>query len=255
MSGFLTLDQACEQQLGLLPDAGLIYARRAHLLPLTVADVGQAVCDFPVLISRNSHDASLMLSALTSFVPGHNLLADSQGWQAIYRPLIMQAYPCYCIVEAGRPQFIFAMDDSVLAIAGDALTDARGVLSSQAQRLTQHAQDLYDKERQTYLCLQQLKAHHLLRAIELQLQPEQGELQRIRGLMTIDEDKLHSLDGATLKALQQAGSLQLAQCMLNSLLQMNRLIQKHNQHAGSGALSFNRIQKLKIEIDRDSGFL
>ena len=251
MNGFYHLEQM--RALGVKPDAGLIYARRAHLLPLTVADVGQAVCDFPVLISRNSQDGSLMLSALTSFVPGHNLLADARGWHAVYRPLIVQAYPCYCVNNAGRPEFVFAMDDSVVTTASHPLVDATGTFSAEAQCLMQNAQAVYDKERQTFLCLQQLQALQLLQAIELQLQPEHGELQRIRGLMTINEDQLHSLDGASLKALQQAGALQLAQSMLTSLLQLNRLIQQHNQQAAS--LGVSRIQKLKIEIDRDSGFL
>jgi hypothetical protein len=73
--------------------------------------------------------------------------------------------------------------------------------------------------------------------------------------MTIDEDQLHSLDATTLKTLQQTGSLQLAQSLLNSLLQLNRLIQRHNQKAALGQPGFHRIQQLKIEIDRDSGFL
>lgn len=255
MSRFLTPPQLAAQQLGLVPDAGLVYAAHAHLLPLTVADVSSMVCDFPVLLSRNSEDGTLMLSALCSFVPGRNLLADAQGWYAVYRPLVLQSYPCYCLLQDGQRQFVFAADPQVLQPTATPLFAQDGTINASAQRLMQSAQDLYEQERRTYLCLQQLQALKLLRPIELQLQPEQGELQRIRGLMTIDEDQLHSLDATTLKTLQQSGSLQLAQSLLNSLLQLNRLIQRHNQKAALGQPGFQRIQQLKIEIDRDSGFM
>lgn len=255
MSRFLTPQQLAAQRLGLVPDAGLVYAARAHLLPLTVADVSSMVCDFPVLISRNSADGTLMLSALCSFVPGHNLLADAQGWHAVYRPLALQSYPCYCLLQDGQRQFVFAADPDVLPTAGTPLFADDGTPDVRAQRLMQSAQELYEQERRTYLSLQQLQALKLLRPVELQLQPEQGEMQRIRGLMTIDEDQLHSVDATTLKTLQQTGSLQLAQSMLNSLLQLNRLIQRHNQRAAQGLTGFSRLQQLKIEIDRDTGFL
>ena len=255
MSRFLTPQQLAAQRLGLVPDAGLVYAARAHLLPLTVADVSSMVCDFPVLVSRNSEDGTLMLSALCSFVPGHNLLADAQGWHAVYRPLSLQAYPCYCLLQDGQRQFVFAADPQVLQPAAMPLFADDGAADAAAQRLMHNAQELYDQERRTYLSLQQLQALKLLRPIELQVQPDQGELQRIRGLMTIDEDQLHSVDATTLKTLQQTGSLQLAQSLLNSLLQLNRLIQRHNQRAALGQPGFHRIQQLKIEIDRDSGFL
>lgn len=255
MKRFLTPQQLAAEHLGLVPDAGLLYASHAHLLPLTVADVSPMVCDFPVLISRNSEDGTLMLSALTSFVPGQNLLADAQGWHAVYRPLALQAYPCYCVLQDAQRQFVFAADPQVLTPTSTPLFSAEGGAAASALRLMQNAQEVYEQERRTYLCLQQLQALKLLRPIELQLQPEQGELQRIRGLMTIDEDQLHSLDATTLKTLQQSGSLQLAQSLLNSLLQLNRLIQRHNQKAQAGLTGFNRIQQLKIEIDRDSGFM
>lgn len=255
MKRFLTPPQLAADHLGLVPDAGLVYAARAHLLPLTVADVSSMVCDFPVLVSRNSEDGTLMLSALTSFVPGQNLLADTQGWHAVYRPLALQAYPCYCLLQDGQHQFVFAADPQVLTPTATPLFSVDGTPTAGVQRLMQSAQELYEQERRTYLCLQQLQALKLLRPIELQLQPEQGELKRIRGLMTIDEDQLHSVDATTLKTLQQSGSLQLAQSLLNSLLQLNRLIQRHNQKALAGHAGFSRLQQLKIEIDRDSGFM
>lgn len=255
MNQFLTPAQMATQRLGLVADAALVYAERAHLLPLTVADVSGAVCDFPVFISRNSEDGSHMLSALSSFIPGQNLLADAHGWHAVYRPLALHAYPCYCLQQDGQTQFVFAADPQVLQPVATPLFAEDGAADHHAQQLMQHAQDLYEQERRTYISLQQLQRLKLFRPIELQLQPEQGELQRIRGLMTIDEDQLHSLDAATLKTLQQSGTLQLAQSLLNSLLQLNRLIQRHNQSAALGASSFGRIRQLKIELDRDAGFL
>lgn len=255
MSRFLTISQMATQRLGLVTDAALAYAERAHLLPLTIDDVSAAVCDFPVLVSRNSADGSLMLSALSSFTPGHNLLADAQGWHAVYRPLALQAYPCYCLWQDGQQQFVFAADPQVLQPVATPLFAQDGTADAVAQRLMQQAQTLYEQERRSYLSLQQLQDLKLFRPIELQLQPEQGELQRIRGLMTIDEDQLHSLDAATLKTLQQSGSLQLAHSLLNSLLQLNRLIQRHNHSVEQIPLGLGRIRQLKIELDRDAGFL
>ena len=149
MSRFLTPQQLAAQRLGLVPDAGLVYAARAHLLPLTVADVSSMVCDFPVLVSRNSEDGTLMLSALCSFVPGHNLLADAQGWQAVYRPLALQAYPCYCLLQDGQRQFVFAADPQVLQPAAKPLFVDDGAADAAAQRLMHNAQELYDQERRT----------------------------------------------------------------------------------------------------------
>lgn len=252
MTQLLTVAQL--QAIGLVNDPGLLFASRSHLLPLTAAEASQAACDVPVLVSRNSNDGSLMMSALCSFIPNSNLLVQHDAWQAVYRPLAMQSYPCVCLLNNQQAKPAFLADPSAYSADAPSLFNTVAEPTPQAHQLMQIATSMLAKERETYLLLQRLEHLKLFRPIELQLQAEHGAIQRIRGLLTVNEDQLYALDATQLKQLQHDGVLPLLYSMLNSLLQLNRLVQLHNQRASQQVSGYQHLRHLRIEVDRDSGF-
>jgi predicted NAD/FAD-dependent oxidoreductase len=102
--------------------------------------------------------------------------------------------------------------------------------------------------RNEYLSFQFIQAISglgLLKELDLQLHYPDGSSQIIKGLATVDEDKLQLLSADTLHQLQQQGYLLVLHAMLLSISQLNKLIQYHNKLPANQTL-----KSIKLEITR-----
>ena len=72
-------------------------------------------------------------------------------------------------------------------------------------------------------------------------------VQTLKGLHTLDEDKLQSLPAEQLQELSKKGYLAPIYAMLVSIFQLNALIRKHNSID-----SLNNVKHVKLEVARDS---
>ena len=101
--------------------------------------------------------------------------------------------------------------------------------------------------KQTYLFLNSLEEHGLLKPLDLSVDYQNGENSKITGLHTIDEDKLKLLTGDQLKTLNDQGYLTPIYALLISLSQVNQLITKHNKLPESP-----KIVSVKLEVSKDT---
>lgn len=222
-------------QLAISKDAALCYARRQHLLNLRVSEVSKTIGDLPVFFSRNSQSGQWLLSALCSFSPGQNLLVQHEQWQAGYQPVCMQSYPLLLVDNNQQPAAetrlaLFNDEQAIVSATSDGQLlyepDGQPTLFLSQQKALLEA-DLRH-EYQTYQFIKVLTGLGLIKELDLQLLQPDGGMQTIKGLATVDEDKLQLLSGEQLKQLQQQGYLLVMHAMLLSISQLNRLIQLHN---------------------------
>lgn len=225
------------------PNRAIDYAAQRHMIPLQVTEVAQAITCLPVFISRLEGRGEYALSALTGLEAGKNFFVSGNKWDAIYQPSDMQTYPIGLMrPEDSSAEPPLAIDPTMPGFSereGDALFGSDGQPSLW---LEQTRAKLHDNARNgvhTFQFFEALKAADLIAPITISVHVAGGQVNRIAGLHTINEDQLKSLPGEQVQDLHQAGFLAPIHALLFSIFQLNTLI--HRSQRLSGVTSVERI--------------
>lgn len=237
--------------ISISPEQSVLYAREAHMLPLRVTEVAQAIIDFPVIVSRTPQ-GDLSLSALSSFQPQHNLFVKEDVWQSSFQSSAMKTYPVFLMrAEDGSPDPVLGVDEDSEALVktgeGVGLFDKKGKLSLGLKQLQSQLIEDSRNTVHTFKFLEALTSLDLLRPVDLILKYADGQANRITGLSMIHEDNLQALSAESLAELRDKGYLPPIYAMLFSVLQLNALIRRHNTDNG-----LRPIQSINLEVSKDS---
>jgi len=250
MARLTALNSGDHAELNIVENGDVVFAKHAHMIPLRVTEVVQAIVDFPVVISRMSNGA-MSLSALASFEPGRNVFVANGEWMSSFKPVAMKTYPlCLMKAEDGSPEPVLGLDAESEALStggGKPLFDRKGRLSLHAKQI--QAQLMEDSKNMvhTFQFFETLQAFNLIRSVDLALNYMDGQINRIRGLSMIHEDNLQGLSPERLMELHDKGYLAPIYAMLFSVFQLNALIRRHNQTEGCSA-----IKNIKLEVSKDN---
>ena len=249
MAKLTALHAPAHAGLKLSPARGLIYARGAHMLPLRVTEVARAITDFPVVISRLAN-GDLSLSALTSFEVDQNLFVVGEQWDSSFQSTAMQTSPLYLMRdEAGGPEPVLGLDESSEALVkdeGHRLLDKKGRPSLWAKQIKAQLLDDSQNMMLTMQFFDALKSLNLIRDVDIILNFEDEQTNRIRGLSMIHEDNLKALPAPQFEKLRQIGFFAPIQAMLFSVFQLNSLIRRHNR-----VNTARVIKTINLEITKD----
>ncbi len=254
MTSLVPLDSVKHANLRLLPNSGVIFANKHHVLPLRVEEIGKAVSAFPVFLTRNTASGAWSFSLITSLEVERNLFIEDNQWMATYVPQIMETQPFYLIPTEDGNQFAVGIDeDSALLNAdeGEPLFDGNGKMSAWLDAVTKRMNAQMQGNQQTFHFAKAIEEAGLVKDLSVQVIFADGTSQTINGLATIDEDKLQSLEADVLADFNKRGYLIPLHAMLLSIFQMNTLIQKHNRLAENDE-SQKSIGQVKIEVARDT---
>lgn len=225
------------------------FAATQHLLNIRVAEVGQSICSMPVFLTKDPQQGLWRLSAVTSFTAGQNLLVNKNQWLAPYQPTSIQTYPFYLMNSPeGNNAYTIGIDETNPVFSqeqGTALFEGAGKASPYLGRIKTLLEADIQNDINTFQFGRLLDELGLCKAINLLVRYEDESTQKITGLTTIDEDKLHSLSAENLMLLNKKGYLTAIHGLLISLLQLNALIQKNNalEH-------LLKIKNIKIEVNK-----
>lgn len=87
----------------------------------------------------------------------------------------------------------------------------------------------------------------LFKPIDMNIRFLSGEIQKLKGLHTIDEDKFQSLSLEDLDKLRKEGYLMPIHAMLVSIMQVNKLINLSNE-----VVDRAQIVEVKMEVAKDT---
>ncbi len=250
MSQLTALDPLYHDDLKVVPENVLAMTAKQHLINLRVSEVGQAVCCCPVFLTHINESADWALSALSGFEVGVNLLMDDSKWDASYMPVSLQTMPFYLMHsdehEHGYAIGIDAKSDVFSKTEGELVfseNGVEGILVSRARALLE--KNLND-DLHTYKFIQTLNEYGLIKPVDLLIYQADETINTLRGLHTIDEDRLRQLNADELSNLHSKQYLPPIYAMLISIFQVNELIRRHNR-----LNSENIVKQIKIQIQRD----
>jgi len=250
MATLTALTSDAHGSLKITANSAIIYAQKAHMLPLRVTEVAQAIVDFPVMISRMSNGA-MSLSALTSFEPQKNLFVSGGEWISSFQSTAMKTYPLFLMKsEDGSREPVLGIDADSEALSSDkgqALYDKKQKLSLSVKQIK--AQLIEDSKNMvhTFQFFDTLQKFNLIRAVDVVLTYMNGQTTCIRGLSMIHEDNLQSLSSERLTELRDRGYLAPIYAMLFSVFQLNALIRRNNAAEGTA-----NIKAINLEVSKDN---
>lgn len=247
MAKLTALDPKTQADLKLSANAPLIYAQDRHMMALNVAELAHAGISFPLFISRANDSGDLSLSALTSFEADRNLFALGMAWDSTFRPAAMQNYPFYLMrptTEGGAPGLGFDGDSKALSEdTGEPLFNANAAPAIWVSRARAQLLEVAKNTVHTFEFLKTVDALGLIRAVDISVIGDNGDVNKITGLHMINEDALQKLPSDKLTELRDRGYLAPLYAMLFSALQLNALIKRHNAVEG-----LNPIARINLEV-------
>lgn len=199
-------------------------------VPIGLSEIPLAVCDFPLVLIKDSATGGFRLVVLLGFEADRNLFVIGENWAATYLPLNILRLPfCLGAPDGGAVDLCIDEASSLLGCApGAALFEASGaetVFLAGRRALLQ--QMLADAEAAAQF-VGAIAAERLITPMTLTLHFADHHQQDIEGAYTIDPLALETLSDATLLRLHGQGHLASVYAVMHSLGQLNRLEQLHN---------------------------
>jgi hypothetical protein len=222
------LDKVAHRSLSLPAQRhNFAFAAQANLLPLTFAEVSQALHSYPVVLVAEGTTVALV--GMTDLKPGGNRFVDANGqWRVgAYIPAYVRGYPFISVQVSEQAEPVLALDPQAAdfkAPGGQPLLLADGAPSEQLKGIMAFQGEYRQLAQRTHTMVQALKDAGVLEEGSLQLQATAGgERQKIGGFMVVSEAKLKALSADALKKLMDADALGLAYAQMFSMGSLGNL--------------------------------
>ncbi len=213
------------------PICALKVAAKQHMINLKVSEVGMAVSSFPVFLSRQSEGGDWNVAAMNSYELGENLFVENDTWVGTHLPIGMQTYPFFLMRSPkDEKNFTIGIDEESSVFSkeeGEALFED-GKASARLSQATAQLELEVKHDIQTFQFGKKMAELGLIRAIDVQVHYQNGRINTLKGLNTIDEVALYELDTEKLAELRKDNYLPPIYSMLVSIYQFNNLIKLHN---------------------------
>jgi hypothetical protein len=184
---------------------------------------------YPIVFHKGP-DGVFQPVALFGFRESQNLFLHGDRWDANYIPLAMARQPFLIGMSGDEPVIHIDLDSPrVDRTAGEPLFREHGGTSEFLERVNSMLLALHEGVNATPAFIDALLRHALLETFVLDVELDRGEQLRLAGFYTIHEERLRTLDGAALAALNAAGHLEAIYMAIASLSNLRGLIDRMNR--------------------------
>lgn len=248
MAELIAINPKLHATLRIQPEKAEWHSRGIQLLPVVPAEFASVATQSPIVLTKNGQTGQFVTVAMLGFAPGENLWFTDGSWQGNYLPLQLQRQPFFLgqSGDNGQGDYVLCIDPDSPAIAQEqqsaatetateALFQDDGSDSTYLQQIKGVLAELLQGEQQQQQLVQALLAANLIQPLSLEITFANQQSTRLNGLYTIDQQKLATLDAATLVKLHQAGWLAPIYTIIASAAQLYPLIARKNQQLTGAA--------------------
>lgn len=184
---------------------------------------------YPIVFRRDATGTFAPL-ALFGFEEGRNLFLEGERWDAAYVPLSIERSP-FLIGRGGDDITVHLDLDSprVRRDAGQPLFREHGGNTEYLDRVSSVLLTLHNGLLRVPAFVDALQAHQLLESFVLDIELDDGSVNRLAGYHTINEDRLRALDAGALGELHAAGHLEPVFMAVASVSNFRDLIDRMNR--------------------------
>lgn len=194
---------------------------------------------YPIVFRRDRAGA-LAPVALLGFEDGSNLFlqggsSDHARWDAAYLPLSIERHP-FLIGRDGEELTVHIDLDSprVGTQVGEPLFRDHGGSTEYLERITSVLLTLHNGFERVPVFVDALERHGLLESFVLDVELDDGSLNRLAGYFAINEERLRALDADALGELHSAGHLEPVFMAVAAVSNFRDLIERMNRRRAAG---------------------
>jgi len=241
MNNHVLLNNIDHKDVRVITRRGAQFGDSVNLAVSFPAEFRDLQAHYPIVFRKTNEGAANERNgfepvALFGFQDGENLFLDGDQWDAAYLPLAIERQPFMIGVSAAGNDpmvYIDAASPRVSTTEGEPAFLPHGGNTEFLERSNAILLSIYQGIDASAAFIAALLEHALLESFVFDIELDDGSLNRLAGLYTINEDKLAALDGAALARLHQGGHLQSIYMVLASMSNFRDLIERKNQRHAS----------------------
>jgi hypothetical protein len=197
--------------------------------PTFPAEFRNVQAHYPIVFQK-SGDGTLHPIALFGFRQGENLFLDGERWDATYVPLAIERQP-FLIGRDGDALMVHVDLDSprVRRDHGETLFRDQGGTTDYLDRISSVLRALHEGLDDVPRFVATLLDHDLLESFVLDVELDDGSVNRLAGFYIVNEEKLRALPAPALDALHRAGHLEALFMAVASVSRFRDLIERMNR--------------------------
>ncbi|WP_062064948.1 SapC family protein [Cellvibrio sp. OA-2007] len=241
------LSHQTHAQLKVITEHGAEYGENINNIPVLIHELKNLAQEYPLCFMKDPDTGQFNLYALLGFAPEENLYLDQHQWNANYIPLHIQRQPfivgrCHATENTQAPNtehdsgFISINTQSkrISHTQGESLFNSDGTPTAYLNSINELLSQLTPSETMTKVFIAQLLNHQLLESARINIALNDGSSFSYEGIYTINTDRLNGLSEVEINRLQEQHFLAPIKFIIQSLQQLQRLIDfKNNRLQGS----------------------
>ena len=237
MSNHVLLDNVTHEGLRVHKVYGRGQGYDVNVARVFPTEFAQLQMEYPLFFVKNADSRQFETIALLGFAEGENLYLGNGGWDARYVPLSIERQPLLIgfqeqLVDGVPSQVPVVHVDldhpSVSTAEGEPLFLAHGGESPLLERLSSVLKAIHDGHQVNDSFSQLLVGLDLIESLSLDVRFDDGSRQTLKGLYTINEDRLRTLNASGLEALHKHGHLRDIYMILAGMPNLEKLIARKN---------------------------
>lgn len=193
--------------------------------------------NYPIALTKNPDTGAFSCVALFGLEENENLFVVDGHWQALYIPLNVVRGPFMLGTQGASDResevehvlLVDTDDERVQEQKGELLFNDRGFPTPFLEKMTSIMRSLKDGTQDTGAFVECLLEMNLVAPAQLKIELVNGEHHEVRGLYTIEPERLRELSSDAIVSLHAKGYLELIYAMQLSFGHIRTLIDKKNR--------------------------
>lgn len=233
MTNHQVLDNITHQDIKIITQQHPDFGDNNSYSGLVLSELIAAQAEYPIFLRKSEQGKQAELVALLGLDAQENLFLSEGGWDAHYLPLSIKRRPFLIGFQnqdgIESPVVHIDMDNPrVNTDKGESVFMPHGGQSGYLQEVSAILKALHEGHAQTQAFIQALEEFKLIEPVDLKIELHNQQTIEIQSLLTVNEERLATLDGEQLHSLHTKGYLKHIYMILASLSNLTRLIERKN---------------------------
>jgi hypothetical protein len=227
MSNPVLLNNIDHKDLRVITERGVQYGDGTMTALTFPHEFRNLQAHYPIVFFKSEAGTGFQSVALMGFEDGENLFLNQQGWDAAYVPLTIARQPF--LIGNVKGEMLLHIDlasPRVSRTQGEPVFLEYGGNTDYLEQMSSALRTIHEGLELAPAFSAALLALNLLESFVFDVELPDGSQRRLAGYYTINEERLHALDGPALEQLSRAGFLQPIYMVIASLSNLSTLAER-----------------------------
>jgi hypothetical protein len=227
MSNPVLLNNVDHKDLRVITARGAPYGDNVMTALTFAQEFRNLQAHYPIVFFKSEDGTSIQSAALLGFQEAENLFLGQAGWDAPYVPLTIARQP-FLIGNVNGEMLLHVDLESprVSRTEGEPVFLEYGGNTEFLEKMSSTLGAIHEGLERAAAFSEALLALNLLESFVFDVELTDGSQHRLAGFYTINEERLHALDGQALERLSRAGFLQPIYMVIASLSNLSVLAER-----------------------------